>query len=132
MIWTTFVARAARCSVQRCSVGAWDNLPPLSVNTCLDLRVLLDLRALPRALLPLVVAWNAYDVCGAYKAEVRPSSGRAAPATAAPSTTCASDDFARPRPIWAGMLNIFDLFLTIDGFHSSWCRCWIGMYKMTS
>lgn len=54
MIWTTFVARAARCSVQRCSVGAWDNLPPLSVNTCLDLRVLLDLRALPRALLPLV------------------------------------------------------------------------------
>ena len=51
MIWTTIVARATRCSVQGCSVGAWDNLPPLSVNSCLDLRVLLDLRALPRALL---------------------------------------------------------------------------------
>ena len=51
MIWTTFVARATRCSVQGCSVGAWDNLPPLSVNSCLDLRVLLDLRALLRALL---------------------------------------------------------------------------------
>lgn len=51
MIWTTFVARATRCSVQGCSVGAWDNLPLLSVNSCLDLRVLLDLRALPRALL---------------------------------------------------------------------------------
>lgn len=51
MIWTTFVARATRCSVQGCGVGAWDNLPLLSVNSCLDLRVLLDLRALPRALL---------------------------------------------------------------------------------